>query len=99
MATTTRQVTDFSDFPGKLNKGTGYYELPTLYKVDSMARIRSWKIVVRLIKSDKPRLNGIDWKLLTESQVPIKKTYFKGVVKVSSPFLKATNIFLVIEPS
>jgi hypothetical protein len=77
MATTTRQVTDFSDFPGKLNKGTGYYELPTLYKVDSMSRIRSWKIVVRLIKSDKPRLRGIDWNLLTESQVPIKDDYFK----------------------
>lgn len=76
MAVEARQVTDFKDFPGSINKGTGDYELPTLYQVDVKNRTRSWKIVVRLIKDDTKRLSGIDWNLLAESQVPIKKSYF-----------------------
>lgn len=84
MASDHRQVKNFSKFPGKLVRGTGQYEFPTLYRVDSLNRVRSWFIAVRLIKNDQPRQTGIDWSLLAESQVPIEKQYFssKNVIQL-----------------
>lgn len=76
MAASKRNFDNFEKFPGKVNAGTGYHEFPTVTSVDSASRKRIWSIYIRLIKSDGPRLIGIDWNLLDEKQVPIKPKYY-----------------------
>jgi hypothetical protein len=70
-----RNFTNFHDFPGELNEGSGIYEFPRLRHIDDKDKIRNWQIFVRLIKSGKPQ-TSIDWELLEEKQVIIKREYF-----------------------
>jgi hypothetical protein len=76
MAADKRNFDDYENFPGNVNKGTGYHEFPILKHIDSMNRIRTWQIFIRLIKDNHKRLSGIDWSLLNEIQVPIKNEYY-----------------------
>jgi ATP-dependent DNA ligase len=76
MSASKRDFTNFNDFPGELDTGTGYHTLPQLYHTDELNRIRSWTIHVRLVKKDKPMIS-IDWNLLEEKQIPIKKEYYE----------------------
>lgn len=75
MAASKRNFDDFESFPGSLND-TGYHEFPAIISVDSAGRKRTWNMHVRLIKSCDKRLNGIDWNLLEEKQIPIKAKYY-----------------------
>lgn len=76
MAASKRDFVNFHDFPGSVNDGKGIYEFPELRKIDSMDRVRIWRIFVRLVK-DTNRQSGIDWNLLDEKQVKIKDKYFE----------------------
>jgi hypothetical protein len=76
MSSSKRDFTDFNEFPGEIDEGTGYHTFPTLWHVDDAKRLRTWQIYVRLVKTNKPDLFGIDWDLLAENQVPIKESYY-----------------------
>lgn len=80
MAAEQRDFTDFEAFPGEVTDGQNY-EFPALWHKDSMDRMRYWQIVVRMIKKAAP-LSGIDWDLLAENQVPVKKEYFALGTKI-----------------
>lgn len=83
MAAEQRDFTDFKSFPGAIDSGTGYHSLPVLWHKDSMDRLRSWQIHVRMIKKGDP-LSGIDWNLLEEKQIPIKPIYYNMGQKIAS---------------
>jgi len=76
MAADKRNFDDFEKFPGRISEGTGYHEFPLLTYKDGANRERIWQIFIRLIKSSEPRINKIDWNVLTEKQIPIKKIYY-----------------------
>jgi hypothetical protein len=75
MASSKRQFDNFNIFPGSVN-AAGIYVFPELIHKDSHNNTRKWKISIRLIKTDKDQINKIDWNLLTETQIPIKKEYY-----------------------
>lgn len=78
MAASKRNFDDFHNFPGSLTD-LGYYSFPALWHKDDAGRWRVWQIHVRLVK-DEFRLNGIDWSLLDEKQLPIKDPYFTSAI-------------------
>lgn len=75
MAASKRDFTNFHEFPGDVNEGTGYYEFPTLWHLDSAERWREWHMYVRMIKIG-TQLTGIDWNVMKEKQVKIADSYF-----------------------
>lgn len=77
MAASKRDFTNFYDFPGALNTGTGHYEFPQLRHIDDAKHVRQWQIYIRLIKKPKTEQQGIDWDLLQEHMIPIQDKYFK----------------------
>lgn len=83
MTSSKRDFTNFREFPGEINEGTGYHEFPTLWHLDSANRWREWHIYVRMIKNGQD-LSGIDWDLLKEKQVPIHDSYYDMEVKIPS---------------
>lgn len=83
MASSKRDFTNFEEFPGALQEGTGLYVFPKLWYKDSSEKWRTWDIVVRLIKATDKALSGINWNLLDEKQVVIKKEYFSVGNKIS----------------
>jgi hypothetical protein len=84
MSASKRDFTDFHEFPGSVDEGTGYYSLPTLWHKDDAGRQRVWQIHVRLIKKPKQELSGIDWDLLKEKQIPIQDEHFDMGQKIST---------------
>jgi ATP-dependent DNA ligase len=84
MSSSKRDFTDFTEFPGELDEGTGYHSLPLLWHKDDAERWRMWQIHVRLIKTSDEDLSGIDWNLLDEKQVKIKPEYYEVGSKVPS---------------
>ena len=83
MTSSVRDFTDFEAFPGELDAGTGYHSLPLLWHKDGANRWRMWQIHVRIIKNPTETLTGIDWDLLKEKQIPIKKNYYTMGEKIS----------------
>ena len=77
-----RDYTNFSDkksFPGKIDKNTNEYHFSPLFNTDSHKNVRKWEIKVRLIKPSKKKLNhGIDWNVLEDDTIPIKKEYLNN---------------------
>ena len=82
MASDKRDFKNFAKFPGKYNCETKLHEFPTLWKIDSMGRTRMWKIVIRVIKNNTRRQIGVDWNLMKEDHLPIKKEYYKTGYKI-----------------
>jgi len=81
MSSSKRDFTNFREFPGEINEGTGYHEFPTLWHMDSANRWREWHIYIRLVKHG-DALTGIDWDLLKEKQVPIHDSYYDMEEKI-----------------
>jgi hypothetical protein len=77
-----RDYTNFSDkksFPGKIDCSTKEYHFSTLFNTDSHENIRKWEIKVRLIKRGSKKIkHGIDWNVLLDDTVPVKKEYLDG---------------------
>ena len=78
MAADKRSMTGFSDFPGSVDKGTGYYKFPKLKHIDQRQRVRVWSIYVRLIKKPKTLFDTVNWNKKKENQLVIKPKYFKS---------------------
>jgi len=79
MAASKRDFTDYRNFGGSVNEGTGIYEFPVLSYEDKIGNTRVWQIFVRLVKKPETLVTTINWNLLSESQIKIKDTYFDGV--------------------
>ena len=80
MNTDKRDFANFSNkksFPGKIDSTTGEYHFPALFHIDSSENTRKWEIKVRLIKGI-PKKYGIDWDVLKDDTIPIKKEYLEG---------------------
>lgn len=84
MTSSKRDFTAFAEFPGEIDEGTGFHSLPLLWHKDGANRWRKWQIHVRLIKTSTADLTGIDWDLLSEKQVSIKKEYYENGTKLPS---------------
>jgi hypothetical protein len=78
MSADKRNFSDFTVFPGEINKTTGSYDFPDLYHSDSNKNDRVWSIKVRLIKG-KEKMYAIDWDLMTDDTVPVKPSYLKTI--------------------
>lgn len=75
MAADKRDFVDFENFGGLLDNDV--YRYPTIKYIDEFEREREWNVFVRLIKySSKTKQSQIDWDLLKEKQLSIKKEYF-----------------------
>jgi DNA ligase 1 len=76
MTSEKRSFVDFDDFPGSINKDTGYYEFPKLFTQDKFGNKREWAIYVRLIKkASKKSFKKVNWNTTAENQVEIKPEY------------------------
>jgi len=73
MASEKRDFKEFSKFPG--NVVNDIYVFPPLYYITNSGKKRVYKIFIRIVK-DNNRQTKINWNLLTEDQIPIKKEYF-----------------------
>lgn len=77
---------DFDDFTNKksfqgiIDKTTGEYHFPQLIHYDSNNNKRIWKIKIRLIKGSEKKY-GMDWDVLVDDTVPIKKKYLTGNIQ------------------
>lgn len=89
MAASKRDLKNFREFPGSVDD-SGYYLFPTLWIVDSKKRLRSWQILIRLIKSDSERITGIDWNELEETQIDIIDDYYDSVYENSAADLEGS---------
>ena len=74
MAADKRNFSDFTVFPGEINKTTGSYDFPDLYHSDSNNNDRIWSIKVRLVKG-KEKKYSIDWDLMEDDTIPVKSSY------------------------
>lgn len=77
MSSDKRQFSDFTKFPGRIDKTTGSYMFPSLYHVDSNNNTRIWSINIRLIKGVEKKYSH-DWNVLLDNTVPIKPEYISG---------------------
>jgi ATP-dependent DNA ligase len=77
MASDKRQFSDFTKFPGGIDKTTGTYIFPTLYHRDSSNNTRIWSINIRLIKGNEKKYSH-DWDLLLDNTIPVKLAYLTG---------------------
>lgn len=84
MDVSKRNFTDFKDqqyFSGSIDDTTGEYHFPELYHIDSSENVRKWVIKIRLIKgsiNEEKKITGIDWDVLNDNTVKIKKSYLNG---------------------
>jgi hypothetical protein len=77
MSADKRQFSDFTKFPGFIDKTTGSYVFPPLFHTDSNGKTRIWSIIIRLIKGVEKKYSH-DWDLLLDDTVPIKPSYVDG---------------------
>ena len=76
MSADKRNFSDFTVFPGEINKNTGSYDFPDLYHSDSNKNDRIWSIKVRLVKGNEKKY-AIDWDLMEDDTVPVKSSYLE----------------------
>jgi ATP-dependent DNA ligase len=76
MSADKRNFSDFTVFPGEINKTTGSYDFPDLYHSDSNKNDRIWSIKVRLVKGNEKKYS-IDWDLMEDNTIPVKSSYLK----------------------
>lgn len=87
MASDKRDFSDFKNFPGSISQtGTtkGWYVFPTIKSLDSMGRVRTWCIYVRLITSKNgkaPPRRKINWDTAEDTVVPLKNLHFGNINK------------------
>ncbi len=79
----TRDYTDFKNFNGVLDTGTGIYTFDKLLYKNSHGKVRSWQIFLRLIKNAAD-IDSIDWNLTKEDQIDILPSYFDVGTKIDS---------------
>lgn len=77
MSSDKRQFDDFDKFQGHIDPTDKAYKFPTLYHTDSNDNDRSWSICMRLIKCDKKPKHKLDWDVLLDDTVPVKKVYLR----------------------
>lgn len=82
MTSDIRDLTNFKEFPGSIEEGSGYHALPLLWHKDKSLKWRKWQIFIRLIKKPKKHITNIDWNVLSESQVNIKDEYYSVGEKI-----------------
>ena len=73
MSSEKRDLSDLTKYEGSINKDENLYEFPILYITNKLNKIRTWKIVIRIIKESKDKNKQIDWNLLKDEQLLIKK--------------------------
>lgn len=84
MSSDKRSFSDFENFPGKLSQSgyaKGWYVFPAVKSLDSMSRTRTWRIYVRLIKTDdgkEPERRTTNWDTKLDTVVPIKPVHLKN---------------------
>jgi ATP-dependent DNA ligase len=78
MSASKRQFSDFTKFPGAIEKSTGSYRFPSLFHIDSADNTRIWSIYIRLVKGSCKKYFH-DWDLMLDNTIPIKKSYLSGV--------------------
>ena len=78
MASDKRDLSDLLKYEGSINKGENIYSFPTLYKKTKTGKTRIWNIYVRLIKNPKKRNKDIDWNVLKDDELSLKKEYISG---------------------
>lgn len=72
-----RNFSDFSKFPGSIDKTDKSYRFPSLYHIDHNKNTRIWTIIIRLMKGSEKKYD-IDWDLMKDDTVPIKPGYLSG---------------------
>ncbi len=82
MSSEKRDLSDLTKYEGSINKDENIYEFPKLYITNKLNKIRIWKIVVRIIKDPKNKNKQIDWNILEDEQLLIKKEYIIGKSKL-----------------
>jgi ATP-dependent DNA ligase len=85
MSADKRQFSDFTKFPGVIDKTTGSYVFPPLFHTDGGGKTRIWAMNIRLIKGDDikstksiQKQHKHDWDLLLDDTVPVKASYLDG---------------------
>lgn len=80
MASTKRNLSDFSLFYDWVNITSHMIETPKLYSLDSEKKLREWQMKGRLIKPNNQAAYGQNWDLLTDNQLPFKVEYLDGTL-------------------
>ncbi len=79
MTTLVHNYKNFDKLPGT-NHGH-IYEFPTLYSIDTLERVRLWRIFVMLVPFNEHRYE-IDWDPDEEEYYTIKPEYFNNATKI-----------------
>jgi hypothetical protein len=80
MASTKRNLSDFSLFYDWVNITSHMLETPKLYSLDSEKKLRVWQMKGRLIKPNNQAAYGQNWDLLQDNQLPFKIEYLDGTM-------------------
>ena len=76
MSSDKRDMKNFDKFDGEVDD-QGWYVFPHLFHRDTRGNTRVWRFFIRLIKSaEVGDVTGIDWNVLTQTTIPIKRKYF-----------------------
>lgn len=73
MTSEKRDFAHFDQFPGSII--ADQFRFPTLYYTDSLGKMRTWQVIVRLVKKSKKVAHEHDWDLLAENQMPVLPDY------------------------
>lgn len=82
MASSKRNLSDFSTFYEWINSTSNTLETPKLYSLDSEKKLREWQIKGRLIKPNNQTAYGQNWDLFKDSQLPLKEEYLSGSIEL-----------------
>lgn len=84
MASSKRNLSDFSAFYDWMNFTSHMLETPKLYSLDSEKKIREWQIKGRLIKPNSQKDYGQNWNILQDEQLHLKEEYLDGSLDLPS---------------
>ncbi len=79
MASSKRNLSDFSAFHDWVNETSNMIETPKLYSLDSEKKLREWQMKGRLIKTNFQAAYGQNWDLFKDSHLPMRYEYLDGV--------------------
>lgn len=85
MTSEVRELKNFTAFPGKIIPEKGWYEFPTLYKIDKKGNLAQWQIIIRLVKHTKNIMHVSklqNWNLFDDTQIPTEAEYLEELSSI-----------------
>lgn len=101
MTSSKRNMTEFGAFPGRPSKSEGFYQFPTLYRIDGSGNIRQWTVFVRLVIDVAPagapagtpsgvRHRKINWIMAAANQRAILSSYYTSRAPLPTGIISST---------